>query len=417
MKPRRLLVVTYYYPPQPGSGANRWAAMVKYLRRLGHEVTVLTAAPPGERRGESDGVVRTGSLNSNPALRRLVLRPDRSSASPSADATPSAIVPRPLWKVIVPDPWRLTWNPYAVRALRRALARRALDCVITSSPAESTHMLALALGQQRPPWVADFRDGWGFEPLREPFPLPVQRARDRQIERRVATSADVLVAATLPIADDFGDRFGVEALHVPNGFDPEAAPDGGLPPEYDADRLTLVHTGPLLGPRGRDPRPLLVALRRVTDAEPRLQLLVAGRSEFNEAAMLAEARLGDAVRHLGYLPRGQALALQRAARALVLLTSDATCEATGKLYEYMAAGRPIIALANGNEAARLVTETGTGIVVPPHDVDAIAAALRRAASGELQRDYRPGGLEPYRYPAPAERMAEAVERAILAGAR
>jgi glycosyltransferase involved in cell wall biosynthesis len=412
VKPTRLLAVTYYYPPQPGSGANRWAAMVKYLRRLGHEVTVLTAAPPGYARGEADGVVRTASLNSNPALRRVLLRPDRSSAAPSTDAAATAVMPAALWKVVVPDPWLVSWNPYALRAIRRQLAAGAFDCLITSSPADSTHMLALAVGRRRPPWVADFRDGWCFEPLREPFPLAIQRSADRRIERRVAIAAEVVVAATAPIAEDLRARLGVEALHVPNGFDPESESDGPLPPECDPNRLTLVHTGPLLGPQGRDPRPLLAALGRLRDKHPDLQLLVAGRSEFDEAALLAEAGLGDAVRHLGYLPRSQVLALQRAARALVLITSDARGEATGKLYEYLAAGRPIIALADRNEAARIVTETGTGVTIPPHDLDAITAAIRRAIDGELERHYSPHGLEPYRYPAPAERMADAVERAI-----
>jgi glycosyltransferase involved in cell wall biosynthesis len=416
VKPRRLLVVTYYYPPQPGSGANRWAAMVKYLRRLGHEVTVITAAPAGLDRGTTDGIVRTGSLNSNRALRRLLLRPDRSSAAPSPEAIPTGILPAPLWRIIVPDPWLITWNPYALRAARRMLATQPFDCVVTSSPAESTHLLPMALRRRRPPWVADLRDGWCFEPLREPFPIEPQRALDRRLERRVARSAEVVVAATEPIAEDLRRRFGIDALHVPNGFDAEVHPDARLPPEFDGRRPTLVHTGPLLGPRGRNPRPLLEALGRVQARQPDLQLLVAGRSEFDEVALLAEAGLDEAVIHLGYLPRPQALALQRAARALVLLTSDSTCEATGKLYEYLASGRPIIALAEGNEAARIVAETGTGTAVSPHDVDAITVALQRALSGELEREYRPHGLEPYRYPAPAERMAEAVERAIEAHA-
>jgi glycosyltransferase involved in cell wall biosynthesis len=411
VKPRRLLVVTYYYPPQPGSGANRWAAMVKYLRRLGHEVTVITSAPPGHSTGESDDVVRTGSLNAIPALRRLLLRPDRSSAAPSRDATPTGVLPRPLWKVVVPDPWLVTWNPYALRALRRKLRGPSFDCLITSSPAESTHVLGLLLGERRPPWVADLRDGWCFEPLREAFPLAVQRALDRSLERRVAMSADVLVGATVPIAEDLRARFGVDAFHVPNGFDPEVQ-GGPLPPEYDTSRVTLVHTGALLGPRERDPRPLLAAMRRVHEQHPQLQLLVAGRSEFDERALLTEAGVGDTVRLLGYLPRHQALALQRAAGALVLLTSDASCEATGKLYEYLASGRPIIALADGNEAARIVAETGTGIAVPPHDVEAIATAIRGVLTGELERMYRPRGLEPYRYPSPAGQLAAAVERAI-----
>jgi glycosyltransferase involved in cell wall biosynthesis len=346
----------------------------------------------------------------------LLLRPDRSSAAPSPGAAPTAVLPSPLWKVIVPDPWLLTWNANALRAMRRELAVRRFDCLITSSPAESTHLLARALGARRPPWVADFRDGWCFEPLREPFPLAAQRALDRRLERRVATAADVLVAATAPIADDLSARFGTQAQYVPNGFDPEVGHGAPPPPEYDPERLTLVHTGPLLGPRGRDPRPLLEALRQLlaerSELAGRLQVLVAGRSEYDEAALLAESGLGDVVRHLGYLPRAQALALQRRARALLLLTSDASCEATGKLYEYLASGRPILALAAGNEAARIIRETGTGVAVAPRDVKAITAALRQAIDGELERGYSPHGLDPYRYPAPAERMADAVERAI-----
>ena len=394
MSARRLLVLTYYYPPQPGSGSNRWAAMVKYLRRLGDEVTVITAAPPGPRVDVEDDVVRTGSLNASPLIRRLLLRPDRTAASTAAIAA-GGVMPEFLWKGIVPDPWLATWNPYAWRRVRRELATGGVDCLITSSPAESTHLLALSLGFHRPAWIADFRDGWSFEPLRPSFPTAMQRSLDRSLERRVAQAADVVIGATTPITEDFQVRLGVDARHVPNGFDPEAEVDMSIAEEY-AGRVTFVHTGPLLGPRGRDPRPLLRGLRALIDEKPelrdRLQFLIAGRSEFDERGLLDEAGLDGIVRHLGYLPRAQALGLQRRACALVLLTSTARCEATGKLSEYMAAGRPIVALAHGNEAARIVTDTATGVVVRPDDVAGITAALRAAIDGELgAQSIRTGG--------------------------
>jgi len=96
----------------------------------------------------------------------------------------------------------------------------------------------------------------------------------------------------------------------------------------------------------------------------------------------------------------------------VLITSHDRCEATGKLYEYMAAGRPIIALAEGNEAARIVAETNTGVLVSPDDSEEIAGALRAAVSGELERAYAPRGRERYAYPGLAEQMASVVETAI-----
>jgi glycosyltransferase involved in cell wall biosynthesis len=421
MTERHLLVVTYYYPPQPGSGSNRWAALVKYLRRIGHDVTVLTAAPPGYQPGVADGTIRTGNLNSSPFLRRLFLRSEGDMGASHSGATSSGVMPPVLWKLIVPEPWLVTWNPYAWRALRRQLSARPIDCVITSSPADSTHLLGLALGRGRPAWIADFRDGWCFEPLRPPFPTRMQKALDRSLERRVATSADAVVGVTAPIADYFRERLGVDSLHIPNGFDPEVGFDGALPAEYDARKVTLVHTGQLIGPSGRDPRPLLAALRALREQSPelfeRMQLLVAGRSEFDELAILEEADLVGVVRYIGHVPREQALALQKAARALVLLTSPATGEATGKIYEYMASGRPIIALAHGNEAARIVMETGTGTVVPPGDVPAIMAALQSAISGELEQRYAPHDRERYLYPAPARAMETAIETAIEARRR
>jgi glycosyltransferase involved in cell wall biosynthesis len=151
---------------------------------------------------------------------------------------------------------------------------------------------------------------------------------------------------------------------------------------------------------------------READVAP-LRLVLAGRLTAAERALIEGSGAADAVSHLGVLDRVDALALQRSADALLLLTSRSSSEATGKLFEYIGAGRPILALAESNEAARIVRETNTGITVPPDDVDAIAAALRKVASGDLSRAYAPQGIHRFVYPGPAETMAELVEEAIL----
>jgi glycosyltransferase involved in cell wall biosynthesis len=108
-----------------------------------------------------------------------------------------------------------------------------------------------------------------------------------------------------------------------------------------------------------------------------------------------------------------AAALQRDADALLLLTSVGhASQATGKLFEYLTAGRPIIALARGNEAARIVSETSTGLTVAPNDPEAIADALLAAADGRLAAAYDPHGLDQYVYPAPAEAFAAEIERVL-----
>jgi glycosyltransferase involved in cell wall biosynthesis len=256
-----------------------------------------------------------------------------------------------------------------------------------------------------------------FEPLREPFPTLLQRRLDAALEGRVLRCADAVVAATQPIADDFRRRHGVDAVAVTNGYDPtlDAALEQARLPSLPTNRQLIVHTGALSGPRGRDARPFLEAVRSLT-GEPGIgspALFVhAGPTGPADEPLLAALREAGLVLTLGVVPHMSAIALQRHAAVLVLITSDEISQSTGKLYEYLAAGRPIIALAGENEAARIVRTTNTGVVVPPSDINAIAAALGRAVTGELERLYAPTGVERYRYPAPAEAMAEVVETAI-----
>jgi glycosyltransferase involved in cell wall biosynthesis len=119
------------------------------------------------------------------------------------------------------------------------------------------------------------------------------------------------------------------------------------------------------------------------------------------------------LRHVGQLSRPESISLQRRADVLLLITApDLVWELPGKLFEYIGAGRPVLALADGNEAARVVQETGVGWTVPPLDVPAIADALERIAAGELRLDPDRVPAECYVYPAPAVAALEQIERAI-----
>lgn len=416
MTPRHIVVVSYFHPPFPSSGGNRWCSMARYLRETGHRVTFVASDAFGSLPDDGERlVVRAHDLKSTGFLRQVLGR------GPMPAGGQGAAVERPpstlLTKVLVPDAHVVSWLPAAVPAVRRLMARGDVDCLVTTGPPDSVHLAGLALGSRRPAWLADFRDGWLFEPLREPFPTAVQRRLDVALERRVVRRADAVAAATEPIADDFRRRYGVNAVTVTNGYDPwlDAAAMLATLPAFPGDRRLIVHTGALSGPRGRDARPLLEALRRLTD-EPRIGsrilLVQAGPTSPDDEPLLATLRERGLVRTLGVVPRPSAIALQRRAAALVLLTSEQVSQSTGKLYEYLAADRPILALAAENEAARIVRETNTGVTVPPRDVDAITAALRDVALGEFAPGYVPCGTERYVYPAPAEAMAELVERAI-----
>ena len=425
MPARRLLVVAYYYPPDQSVGGNRWAAMTRYLRAMGHDVTVLTTRVAGGAPDDGDHVVRTGDLQASTRLRRLLRRPALGPADGTAGKGGSSVAAQaapPAWLDLgmVPDAYAISWLPGAVHAARRIARERAVECVITTAPPDSVALVPMFLGQSRPAWIADFRDGWRYEPLRGAWPTRLQDRIDARLERRVVRTAEVVIGATRPIASDFQQRLGAQAIHVPNAWDPEldADVDAAGPVRLERGTVNLVHTGQLSGPRGRDPRPLFAAMRRLADQRghdaQRLRLVLVGGLDAGEERALADLDVRQMVQVSGQQSRPTAVATQRAADALLLLTSPGhVSQATGKLCEYLVAKRPILALARGNEAERMVLETGTGVAVAPDDVEGIARELGRILDGELRLDHsNQAALARYRYPGPARAVAELVETAI-----
>src|SRR5262249_30192100 len=139
----------------------------------------------------------------------------------------------------------------------------------------------------------------------------------------------------------------------------------------------------------------------------------AGRLDVDEQRLIEDAGLERIVRHVGVLSRADAIALQRSADVLLLLTSPTLVwELPGKIFEYFGARRPILALAKDNEAARRVTETQTGWTVAPDDTDAIIARLKTLLAGQATLEYDDARLAPYIYPAPVDVLEAEIERAV-----
>jgi glycosyltransferase involved in cell wall biosynthesis len=407
-----LLLVAYFYPPCRDTGAHRPAALAKWLRRLGHRVTVLTTSAYGA--GDADmeeGVIRSADLQ---RVRAKLHGRDRVDALFDSDTYSGR--PHVLSRIVVPEPLAVAWAPFALREALGANSRERFDCVITSSPPESVHMIGKALRRRGIPWVADLRDGWTFEPIRPPFPTGIQRRLDEHLERRWLTATDAVVCVSRPAAEDLRTRLGLDPMLIPNGWDPDldvaSADRSAAERVLDPDRISLVYTG-RFGSYGRDPTGLIVALGALARKHPeeaaKLELVVAGPLTDDEATLMhtdvAPARIVVA----GTLGRPQALALQRAADALLLVASSRRTQLLNfKLFEYLAAGPPVLALAAGTEAGRVASEAG-GEAVPADDAEGIVEALRRLAAGQLQPTDT-AMRERYSYPAVAERMAEVAEQ-------
>jgi glycosyltransferase involved in cell wall biosynthesis len=406
----RLLLVTMYYPPAAGGGVQRAVKLAAHLPDLGIETHVLTPDDAKWLQRDPAAVEPVAAIvhrfrNLAPAA-RLRSRELHGKQGVRRLAMEARLLFR---RMLVPDP-EVVWSLPASYAAARIIRRRGIHVVVTTSPPDSVHLTgAIAQRVTGARWIADLRES----PLSSPF-----RRRELRGERRlaslVARRADAVVAVTEPIAEELRRLRAHDTEVIPNGCDPEDF--AGL--SYRAaNGFRITHTGSFHG--GRQPSCFLDALARVNG-----EIVARFVGDFPDAAYEHARQVGvvDRIESFPFLPRRQALALQRDSEALLLLVADragrGNSVATGKLYEYLVAGRPILAVAPlESPAANLIRETGAGVVVAPDDVDGIAAALTR-----MHGDRRRGELMATTLPpaiaagisrrAGAERFAEVVRRLL-----
>jgi hypothetical protein len=282
---------------------------------------------------------------------------------------------------LLPDSYA-GWARRAQRVAASRVARGGIDAVLTSSPPDSTHLAGLALRRRFGlPWVADFRDPWVGLAFRTP-PTGWHRRRQEAMEREVLASADWVLAASRTHETALQGRTpaprGLE--HLPNGFEPDPTPDAS--PATAPDLFTLAFTGTMsLMP---DTEVLLEALHelfvRHPEARRRVRARLAGGFDSDYADRAIALGLKGIVEFLGPQPHPASRALQRGADVLLLWKPRGEGYRTmvpGKLYEYLDAGRPVVALLEADdEAADLVRRAG-GDVVPPGQRRPLADVLER----------------------------------------
>jgi glycosyltransferase involved in cell wall biosynthesis len=373
----KVLLVTMYFPPAGGGGVQRPLKMATHLPSLGIETHVL--APDDPKWLHRDEDLRPPTQAFVHRARYLGPRarlPSEEMHGLSGTDLLLAQARLAYRRVLLPDA-SVTWLPTAVPAGVRIVKSEGIDAVITTSPPNSMHLLGASIKRLTGiPWVADFRDAvLGNADQR--FDRAAVRAKEKALERvvrLVARSADGIVAVSEPIADEVR-RFepAGQVRVIPNGCDFDDF--AGL--EYhDSKRFRITHTGSFFGQR--DPRPFLTAL-----AESGLDDVVArfaGDFRAADREWVEELDLGDRLELLSYVPHHEALELQRDSEANLLLLPEAAGRGrvvpSGKIFEYLAAERPILAaVPPDGAAADLVRETGSGIVVAPDDVKGLREAL------------------------------------------
>ncbi len=408
--PGTVLHIAHTFPPAAGSGSHRALAFDRYLSAFGWRPVVLT---PGESWAANRDdrllgdvpaglrVVRTRSLEPRPAP-----RPAAATLGAGAAAGPRGRPAALRWAASqaahvrrFPDAHR-GWIPFAVASGLRAVRDERVDVLYSTAGPFSSHVVGLLLHRLTGrPWIAELRDGW-YRWNRDIFPdYPVWRGwLEAPLESVVVGAAARVVLTTELMARSFRAQYpGLPAAHfapLPNGFDPEQL--AGLPPASPpSDVFEVLHAGALY--HGRSIEAFLQAAGRLGSAEPafarafRLRLV----GSLDEGARVEVARqlqrfdLGERVEYAGYLDHAAALASMRRADLLLLLvntTPGAEATVPGKLFEYLAVGRPVLAIVPpGAEAADILARTEAGWSAPAHDPDAILDCLRTAFRAHVER--------------------------------
>jgi glycosyltransferase involved in cell wall biosynthesis len=389
----KVLLVTMYFPPAGGGGVQRPLKLATHLPALGIETHVL--APDDPKWLHRDEELRAPTQAFVHRARYLGPRarlPSEELHGLTGFERTLAQARLAYRRALLPDA-SVTWAPTAIPAAVRLVKREGIDAIVTTSPPLSMNLIGASVKRLTGvPWIADQRDSVVRNADRR-FERSSVRAKEKALERvvkLVAKRADAVVAVSEAIADEiraFEPAGPVKVITNGCDFDDFA----GLPYE-PGERFRITHTGSFLGQR--NPRAFLTAL-----ASSGLEDVVArfvGDFRSVDREWVDELGLGDRLELLGYQSHRRALELQRDSEANLLLLPEAAGRGrvvpSGKIFEYLAAERPILAaVPTDGAAAELVRETGAGVVVAPDDEkglrDALLGLHARWRAGRLGNGY------------------------------
>lgn len=392
-----VLIITHDYPPIRSAGTERILRFAQHLPDFGYRPIVLTTGRYGTLADDVDqGIFRAGDLVHS--LFGMLRRGKEEDVPPEQRVWVATVAGGgPLARLrdglMVPDT-KLGWLLPAVQVGRRILAEQRPALIFSSSPPETTHLIAGRLSRAgNLPWVADLRDGWVFEPPNASIRQgPVRGRLEARLEQSMVRQARQVITATDPLAADLARRYPQSAARfatISNGY--EESEFAGLARQRRTDgHFLLTYTGSLSASReGTDPAPFFqgLALFRQRHPQSPVRLRVVGNITQAEKALAQRWGVDEWTTFLPPVSRREAHQHQLDADALLLITAPGQrTVASLKLFEYIRAGMPIFALAQDNAAAAIVEQYDLGVTVSPTDAPAIAAALEnflaRCARGE-----------------------------------
>jgi glycosyltransferase involved in cell wall biosynthesis len=379
---RRVLIITYYWPPSGGAGVQRWLKFAKYLQEFGWEPVIYTPENPEVPAEDASllkdipegiEIIKTKIWEPYGFYKKFVGRKKGDKIKTgflSENKTVSFAEKVSTWirgNLFIPDA-RKYWIKPSVKFLSAYLEKNPVEAIISTGPPHSMHMIALGVSKKlNIPWLADFRDPW--TKIDFYHQLMLSRASDRlhhKMEKQVLLNADKLVTVSWNWAKDFEDLGAKNMEVVTNGYDPDDFE--GLTYERN-DKFEFVHLGSMNKDRNQQRfwESLSELLREISNLKSYLKITLIGQLDYSVNASIEKYNLSEFVNKIAYMPHREVIKIASNADVLFLPlnnTPHVSGIVPGKIFEYLAMKRPILCIGpEDGDSARIIEQCNAGKTV------------------------------------------------------
>ena len=399
---KRVLIISYYWPPTGGSGVQRWVNFAKYLPAEGWQPVIYTPENPeqlavdtsleSEIPAEAE-IIKTHITEPYELYKKFLRRSGHSKeaveVNPVNAQNKSFAQKAAMWvrgNFFLPDP-RCMWIKPSVKYLKKYLEEHPVDLIVSTGPPQSMHLIGRRLALETGiPWIADFRDPWTKIFYFKHLSMTAwTRSWHEKMERKVLDDASAVVAVSPLVQKEFRYMTKTPVELITNGFDEcDFAAERCEEAEGGKDKDFLItHTG-LFAAAGNPTVLWDVLAEKCRKEDPfrkRLKIRLIGKTDEQIISYLKSVGLEENLEDMGYQPHSVAVEQQRTASLLILpLRKEPEYKAVlpGKLFEYMASMRPILGIGQPDGAmGMIIGQTGTGAVIDWEDESTISAYVDR----------------------------------------
>lgn len=374
---KKLLIITYYWPPAGGPGVQRWLKFVKYLPDFG--VQPIVYIPENPTYPIVDEALVSEVSDKAIILKHKIFEPYQLAGIFSKKQTKkisSGIIPNQkkqtflekilLWvrgNLFIPDA-RKYWVKPSVDYLKKYIQENEIDTVVTSGPPHSLHLIGLQLKSElKINWLADFRDPWTTIGYHKALKLSSYAAKKHKaLEKKVLTTADTIIVTSKTTKTEFQAITNQPIEIITNGYDVE-----NIPRQKLDEKFTMSHIGSFLS--DRNPAILWEVLSELVSENvnfaSRFQLNLIGKVSQEIIDSISKFNLSNYCNLVGYISHNEAIIFQKKSQILLLIeinSPETKSIIPGKLFEYMVSERPIIAIGpKDSDFAEIITTTNTGV--------------------------------------------------------